>query len=400
MNPHGVCSTMKKIVPLILFSLLSLSVHGASLESALQLGEKQQPRLDKLLPNVASRITFNEDSTKLIAHEMGGSIVEWDLQNRQKRVIYTVEEDQWSAYTHRWNYLLTPKENGGISVIDVANGDEIQLMKMVDSIRVVNIQDEINGQWTNGHFSRDSQIVALTEGDNEIEVWRFKPITLIEPKSSKTAITPWKICNFKTQLPVRNGIVISSGNIFLAAAEGTYRDGEGHRTIIEIWTVLEKQPKRINVFNTGEILGVWNMIFSEYGSIFATDTQLNGKSGIRVWEIGSGRQLFTKAGFEAYWVRALAFAPNKQNLSTDEIHENLRTKGYLRMSYLASGDEKGNLRVWGIPYHTSKILETKSVIWETYPTGIQALAFSPNGEYLAVALWDTTIQILRWKRDE
>ena len=59
----------------------------------------------------------------------------------------------------------------------------------------------------------------------------------------------------------------------------------------------------------------------------------------------------------------------------------------------ASGDEKGNLRVWKIP-------GDEPAIWETYPIGIQALAFSPNGEYLAVALWDATIQILRWKRDE
>ena len=382
----------------LLFSLLCLSAQGASLEFAFQLGEKQNPRLDKLLPNVASRITFNKDSTKLIAHEMGGSIVEWDLQKRQKRVICTVEEDQWSAYTHRMNYFLIPKAAGGLSVIDVENGNEIQLMKWKDSVSVVNIEDELNGQYTNGYFSHDSQIVALTEDDNEIEVWRFDSATLIWRKSSKTVITPRKLCNFKTQLPVRNGIVISSGNRCIAAAEGTYRDGEGHRTIIEIWVDFEKQPK--HVFDTGEILGVWNMVFAENSWLFAVDTQLNGKSGIRVWEIGSGRQLFNKSGFEAYWVRALAFAPNKQNISVDEMHENLRTKGYFHIDYLASGDEKGNLRIWRIPYHPSKILETKSVIWETYPTGIQALAFSPNGEYLAVALWDATIQILRWKRNE
>ena len=383
----------------LLFSLLCLSTHGASLEFAFQLGEKQNPRLDKLLPNVASRITFSKDSTKLIAHEMGGSIVEWDLQKRQKRVICTVEEDQWSAYTPRLNSLLTPKADKGISVIDVANGNEIKLGKIGKRHEFVNTENEINGQYKNGYFSQDSQLVALTEGGNEIELWHFSNIILhIIPMSFETAITLRKISNFKTQLPVRNGIAISDENRYLAAAEGTYRDGEGHRTIIEVWMDFEKQP--INVFNTREILGVWNMVFSEYGSIFATDTQLNGKSGIRVWEIGSGRQLFNKSGFEAYWVRALAFAPNKQNLSTDEMHENLSTKGYFRIYYLASGDEKGNLRVWGIPYHTSKILETKSVIWETYPTGIQTLAFSPNGEYLAVALWDTTIQILRWKRNE
>ena len=395
---------MKKIALFLIFSLLCLSVHGASLEYAFQLGEKQNPRLDKLLPNVASRITFNKDSTKLIAHEMGGSIVEWDIQKRQKRLVCAVEEDQWSAYTPRLNYLLIPKVDKGISVIDVANGNEIQLMKMVDGIRVVNIEDEINGQYTNGYFSHDSQIVALTEGDNKIEVWRFDAIGLIKIKSknSKTVMTPWKISNFKTQLPVRNGIAISSGKSYVAASEGTYRDDEGHQTIVQVWadedwTDSEKRPT--HVFNTGEILGVWNLVFSDGSEMLAVDTQLNGKSGIRVWEIHTGRQLLNKSGFEAYWTRALAFAPINYNLTENEMHANLKTKGYLYMYYLASGDEKGNLRVWGIPYHTSKILETKSVIWETYPTGIQALAFSPNGEYLAIALWDTTIQILRWKKD-
>ena len=93
------------------------------------------------------------------------------------------------------------------------------------------------------------------------------------------------------------------------------------------------------------------MLFSPDATLLAVDTQKNAQSGIRVWEIQTGR------------------------LSSD---------------YLASGGEAGNLRVWNIS-------EGESVIWETYPTGIQSLAFSPNGEYLAVALWDATIQILYWR---
>ena len=357
----------------LLFSLLCLSAQGASLEFAFQLGEKQNPRLDKLLPNVASRITFNKDSTKLIAHEMGGSIVEWDLKKRQKQVICTLEEGQWSAYTPRLNYLLIPKADG-IAVIDVATRKEIQLVKN---------KFEIRGPYESGCYSpEDGRLVALTKGDNEFEVWRFSLVgiaTGTKPLTLKQGIKTIKIHDSKTQLPVRNGITIAEENRYLATAEGTYRDGEGHRTIIEVWSDFQEKPFR--VFDTGEVLGVWNLVFSDYGMMLAVDTQLNGKSGIRVWEIHTGRQLLNKSGFEAYWTRALAFAPNEKPNST---------------KYLASGDEKGNLRVWGIPYHTSKILDTKSVIWETYPTGIQALAFSPDGKSLAVALWDTTIQIYRW----
>ena len=383
---------MRKLLLSVLFSLLCFSVDGATLEFAFQLGEKQNPQLDTLLPNVVSRLTFNKDSTKLIAHEMGGTIAEWDLQKRQKRVIRNIEPDQWSAYTLRLNYLLTPKADNGISVVNVANGDEIQLVKRVARHQSVNLEDELNGQYTSGGFSQNGQFILLTEGDNEIELWNFAQGSINRTRAMRYN-SKFK---FKAQLPVRNGITLSPEGRFIAAAEGTYRDGEGHRTIIEVWTFYKNQP--ICVFNTGEILGVWNVIFSDPAWLLATDTQLNGKSGIRVWDL-EGRQFLSKSGFEAYWTRALAFAPINKGLTANEMHANLDTKGYLRMYYLASGDEKGNLRIWGIPYHQSEILETKSVIWETYPTGIQALAFSPNGEYLAVALWDATIQILRWKND-
>lgn len=392
---------MRKLLLSVLFSLLCFSVNGATLEFAFQLGEKQNPQLDTLLPNVVSRLTFNKDSTKLIAHEMGGTIAEWDLQKRQKRVICNIEPDQWSAYTLRLNYLLTPKSDNGISVVNVAHGDEIQLVKMGVRHRPVNLEDELNGQYTSGGFSQDGQFILLTEGDNEIELWNFAQGSINNSVCGKIR-TSAMIYNaklkFKTQLPVRNGIAFSPTGRFIATAEGTYRDGEGHRTIIEIWSLHKNQP--IHVFNIGEILGVWNVIFSDPGGwLLATDTQRNGKSGIRVWDL-EGRQLLNKSGFEAYWTRALAFAPINKGLTANEMDANLNTNGYHRMYYLASGDEKGNLRIWGIPYHRAEILETESVIWETYPTGIQALAFSPNGEYLAVALWDATIQILRWKNDE
>ena len=195
----------------------------------------------------------------------------------------------------------------------------------------------------------------------------------ITQKTKRIRFIPIKLHTLNTTLPVRNGLAFSSGAQYIAAAEGTYRDGEGHRTVIELWRSLSN-PERI-IYDTGEILGVWNLIFSHDGKMLAVDTQLNAKSGIRVWNVQTGAQLLKKAGFEAYWTRALAFAPNEDANSTE---------------YIASGDEKGNLRIWEI--HGGDL-----VIWETYPTGIQALVFSPDGKYLAVALWDTTIQIYRWK---
>ena len=86
--------------------------------------------------------------------------------------------------------------------------------------------------------------LCCQNGDKKFRFWQLAGQS---PKQVKT---------FQATLPVRNGLTISNDGNFVAVALGTYRDGEGHRTIIEIWeTNNEENPYRI--FNTGDILGVW-----------------------------------------------------------------------------------------------------------------------------------------------
>lgn len=331
---------MKNLLIAFLFNLLCLSVQGATLDFAFQLGEKQEPRLDKLLPDVARQMAFSSDSTKLIAKGMGGIVVEWDVQSQRKLEISHIQAKRWFAYSTGANQMLVRDVGDNITLLSLGNGNKTLLT---------------NGQYESGSLSAEGTLAVLSKGDNEVEVWQ---LAKQGPKAVKT---------LQTSFPVRNGLTLSDSGQFIAAAEGTYRDGEGHRTAIEIWNTINEHP--VKVFNTGEILGVWNVLFSPDATMLAVDTQKNAQSGIRIWEIESGRQLLMKSEFEAYWTRALAFSPTSD--------------------YIASGDEAGELRVWDIS-------QGESVIWETYPTGIQALAFSPNGKYLAAALWDTTIQILHW----
>ena len=343
---------MKNLLVFFLSGLLCLSVQGATLEVAFQLGEKQPPRLDKLLPDVARQMVFNKSSTKLIAKGMGGTVVEWDIQTRQKREIGSIRAKRWFAYATETNHLLVREADDNISLLSLGSGDKTLLT---------------NGQYESGSLSTDGTLAVLSKGGNEVEVWR------LAKQGSKTIETERfaeKLKTLQTSLPVRNGLTLSDEGRFIAAAEGRYRDSEGHRTIIEVWNTTDEHP--IQVLNTGEILGVWNLLFSPDGTMLAVDTQKNAESGIRIWEIGTGRQRLSKSGFEAYWTRALAFSPTSD--------------------YLVSGDEVGHLRVWDIS-------KGESVIWETYRTGIQTLAFSPDSEYLAVALWDATIQILHWRKN-
>lgn len=343
---------MKNLLFTLLFNLLCVSVHGVTLEFAFQLGEKQQPRLDKLLPDVARHMAFSSDSTKLIAKGMGGTVVEWDIQSRQKREISHIHAKRWFAYSIGTDQMLVRDADDDITILSLGSGDETLLTY---------------GQYESGSLSAEGTLAVLSRGDNEVEVWQ---LAKQGPKTVKSEGSAQKLKVLQTSFPVRNGLTLSDNGQFIAAAEGTYRDSEGHRTAIEIWNATDAHPMKI--FNTGEILGVWNVRFSPDTTMLAVDTQKNAQSGIRVWEVETGRQLLTKSEFEAYWTRALAFSPTSD--------------------YLASGDESGDLRVWHIS-------EGASVIWETYPTGIQALAFSPNGGYLAVALWDATIQILYWRNE-
>ncbi len=339
---------MKNLLVFLVFNVLCLSVQGATLEFAFQLGEKQQPRLDELLPDVARQMAFNKHSTKLITKGMGGAVVEWDIQSRQKRGIGNIHAKRWFSYATGTNQLLIRKADDNITILSVGGGDETQLT---------------HGQYESGSLSMDGTLAVLSKGDNAVEVWQLT-------QQRKSEGSAQKLKTLLTDFPVRNGLTLSDDGQLIAAAEGSYRDGEGHRTVIEIWNTTNADP--IQVLNTGEILGIWNVLFSPDATMVAVDTQKNAQSGIRVWEVGTGRQRLAKSEFEAYWTRALAFSPTSD--------------------YLASGDEAGNLRVWDIS-------DGESVIWETYPTGIQALAFSPNGEYLAVALWDATIQILHWRKN-
>ncbi len=361
---------MTKLLLLLGIIVACVSVEGASLEFAFQLGVNQKPTVDRLLPHVARRMTFNEDGTKLIAKRMDGILVEWNIQTRAEQTLGDTEKKRWFAYAPKRNYLLIAKSNDDIVGLDVETHIEQPMM---------------NGAYEVGALNDTASLVVLSQGDDKIELWYpnlaqlvgANKVSLEDSSGTNVPQAPFRKREiFSTSAPVRNGLTLSPSGRYIAAAEGTYRDGEGHRTLIEVWDV-KRGHIPIWVFNTGEILGVWNLVFSQDETMLAVDTQHNNKSGIRVWNIHTGAQILTKNGFDAYWNRAIAFAPKLDKITIDS---------------LVSGDEAGNLQVWNLS-------QGESVIWETYPTGIQALAFSPSDNYLAVALWDATIQILRWRKN-
>ena len=304
-----------------------------------QFGVSQPPPGDRMLPRVSRQIVFNLDNTKIISKLEDGGVVQWDLETREEKHITTTKD--LFAYSSARNLILVRKENDNVTLIALDTNQEMALT---------------NGAFENGSLSANGKFVALSRGDKEIEIWEIEQKRLLK--------------RLHTVEPVRNGLAISHDGRYVAAAEGTYRDGEGHRTNIEVWDL--KRDARADLINTGIILGVWNLHFSPDASMLAADSQIEAQAGIRVWDRSTKEQLCVIDDLEAYWARALTFA--------------------LGGKYIALGDESGVLIL-------SNIKEDREVFALKVDTGIESLAFSHDGRYMAVGLFDSTIQIWEFKSD-
>ena len=331
---------------LLLFALglLASTVGGQQGEMMIphllfHFGVSQPPPGDRMLPDVSRRIAFNLDATKIISKLEDGSVVEWDLETREQKQITTTKD--LFAYSPARNLLLVRKEN-----------DDVLLLALDTNKKTI----LTNGAFENGSLSTNGKFVALSRGDKGIEIWEIDQKRLLK--------------HLHTVEPVRNGLAISHDGQYVAAAEGTYRDGEGHRTNIEVWNIKQDTPA--DLIDTGIILGVWNLHFSPDGSMLAVDSQIEAQAGIRVWERSTKEQLCIIDNLEAYWVRALTFA--------------------LGGKYIALGDESGELIL-------SDIKEDREVFALKVDTGIESLAFSHDGKYMAVGLFDSTVQIWELKSD-
>ena len=302
-------------------------------------GVSQQPPGDRMLPRVSRRIVFSLDNTKIISEMEDGSVVQWNLENRERKHIATT--NNLFAYSPARNLLLVKKGNNDVVLIALDTNQETVLT---------------NGEFENASLSANGKFVALSRGDKKIEIWDVDQKRLLK--------------RLNTVEPVRNGLAISHDGRYVAAAEGTYRAGKGHRTKIEVWDIKQDTPA--DLIDTGVILGVWNLHFSPDASMLAVDSQIQAQAGIRVWERSTREPLCIIDNLEAYWARALTFA--------------------LDGKYIALGDESGVIIL-------SNIKEDREVFALRVDTGIESLAFSHDGKYMAVGLFDSTVQIWELQSD-
>ena len=334
-----------RLLPLILATGFLVSGVDAEQKGAIipqfsfHFGVSQPPPGDRMLPRVSRHIVFSLDDTKIISRLEDGGVVQWDLETREEKHVTTTKD--LFAYSPVRNLLLLKNENDDVVLLNLDTNQETILT---------------NGAFDSGSLSANGKFVALSRGDKQIEIWEIDQKRLLK--------------HLHTVEPVRNGLAISHDGQCVAAAEGTYRDGEGHRTNIEVWDIKRDAPA--DLIDTGVILGVWNLHFSPDASMLAVDSQIEARAGIRVWERSTREPLCIIDNLEAYWARALTFA--------------------LDGKYIALGDESGVLIL-------SNIKEDREVFALRIDTGIESLAFSHDGRYMAVGLFDSTVQIWELKSD-
>ena len=207
-------------------------------------GVSQNPPGDRMLPEVSRRIVFSLDDTKIISKLVDGGVERWNLETREIEHITTTKD--LFAYSPVRNLLLVRKENSDVTLIALDTNQEIVLT---------------NGAFENASLSANGKFVALSRGDKHIEIWEVDQRRLLK--------------RLKAIEQVRNGLAISHDGRYVAAAEGTYRDGEGHRTNIEVWDLQQDTPADL-IDTAGVILGVWNLHFSPDASMLAVDSQIGG----------------------------------------------------------------------------------------------------------------------------
>ncbi|MBT3269383.1 WD40 repeat domain-containing protein [Candidatus Poribacteria bacterium] len=305
-------------------------------EPEFTLGEAVDNPTDDRPPTVPMRVALSSDDSQLLVLRADGSVETWDVAARTKAG--TRDSNELFAYAPGDGTLVTRSADGAATASS-ASGGATSLFPTTSA---------------HAALSGDGDVLAVVGQFGRVDVW-----SLGDTATSTT---------LKTALPARNGLAVSRDGALIAAAEGTYSDDAGHTTVVEVWRRGADSPLlRIDEKDAGVLVGVWGVLFSPDGSLLAADTQKDGRSGIRVWELPDGRVHFSSDGFNSYWVRALAF-------SADGRH-------------LASGDEKGTIWVRGLDGGGTRHIGRPGVV--------QSLAFSHDGRYLVVGNWDSTVEFWR-----
>ncbi len=305
-------------------------------ELAFTLGEALPDPSSDSASTVPTRLAVSGDASRLYVVRAGGTVDTWDVAARQR--VADRDAGGLFAYAQDSGLTLTRSADGDAAVTD-ASGE------------------------TNVLFATTSGLAALSgAGDTLAVIGEYGRVDVWSLGAAPASQT------FQTSLPARNGLAVSRDGSLIAAAEGTHSADDGHRAVVEVWRRGEDSALlSLDEQDEGVALGVWRVLFSPDGSLLAADSQKDGRAGIRVWELPSGKVVVGASGFNAEWARALAFSEDSR--------------------YVASGDETGNVWIRDLSGGRTRHFSVAGAV--------ESLAYLPDGSHLVVGRGDSTVEFWR-----
>ncbi|MBT7099661.1 hypothetical protein HN937_19960, partial [Candidatus Poribacteria bacterium] len=310
----------------------ALAVAAAHMEYVTSLGTRHaHPGLSepKGLPTA---VEFGHDDTRLVVSRADGRVEAWDVAAR--RIDRSYDAARLIAYACHADALLIQTHD-----------DVVQLVGLADDARVTTAAGTYLGA-----IAEDCSTVVMQPAEGASEVWDLGTLipghTVNAPRGSSAP-------------------ALSPDGLYMAVSHEIHRaDGE-HRAVIDVWDIKrDERHARIDAGSPDVPLGLWNLTVSPDGARIAADTREAGKSGFRIWDAATGEELARREDSPSYWTRALAWSADGR--------------------YIASGDERGDIVLWDAnSVDELDRLRSHQVV--------QSLAFSDDGERLAVGLWDSTV---------
>jgi WD40 repeat protein len=299
---------------------------------------------------------------KLVAGAGGRTVCVWDADGKEVERFRGKAHGDIVAFTSDGKVLLAAATNGTVEHWDVASGTLL--------FRMPSVQLGAAYHW--GGFSPDRRLLVLTDFSNQA--------VLLSVNSGNI---------------VRRFIQEHGLYVLAVSHDGKQAAGGGSDGVVRVWEVAT--GKEVRRFEGGERTGLFSLCFSPDGTALLASGGPGDTSELRLFDLGSGKTLFTVA--EAAAGGRLAFTPDGKRFASvhhgtaylcdartgKELHRLERHTDWIVAVPAFSAD--GRVLVTGGEDHVAEVWDPasgKSVhAFDGHRGDVTALSFSPDGKSLA-----------------